>query len=174
MASSHTQETDLNAIITTRAPEGLERLPSELFDAICSYLPAQSVIKLHRTSKVLSLKVPLDNAFWREGLRGGTLHPHIWDLDTRQIETLRQNSKITFSATGWDWRSVAKLLAMKRYPTAGRDARLDDMPLGFWNRCRIWSNIEEAISHELKRPFVKRRSDSGTNVTQSGLLDRRL
>jgi hypothetical protein len=146
--------------LTAREPKGIERLPTELLDEVCSYLPARTVIRLHRLSSLLALKVPLDNAFWRDGLRGGSLHPHIWDLDTKRIEMLRQESNITFSATGWDWRSVAKLLAMKQFPVTGRDSRLDDMPHGFWNRCRIWSIIEEALDYETTVAANKARIDS--------------
>jgi hypothetical protein len=147
-ALSHTDETSNNPLITTREAQGIERLPTELLDAICTYLSTQSVVKLHRSSKALVMRVPLDNTFWRDRLRRGTLHPHIWDLDTKQIETLREESNITFSATGWDWRTAAKLLATTQFPVTGRDSRLDDMPLGFWNRCRIWSIIEEALNKE--------------------------
>jgi hypothetical protein len=145
VASSHVDETSNVSLVTTRKPEGIELLPTELFDAICTYLSTQSVVKLHRSSKALAMNVLLDNTFWRDRLRRGTLHPHIWDLDTKQIETLRKESNIAFSATGWDWRTVAKLLAVQRF---GRDSSLDDMPLGFWNRCRIWTIIEEALNEE--------------------------
>ncbi|KAF2828954.1 hypothetical protein CC86DRAFT_392220 [Ophiobolus disseminans] len=167
VASSHEQDSGSKMVLTMQEPRGIERLPTELFDIIRTYLPPKSVIKLHRTSKTLATKVPLHNAFWRDGLHDGSLHPHIWDLDIKRIETFRQESNITFSASDWDWRSVAKLLAMKRFPVTGRDARLDDMPLGFWNRCRIWSVIEEALIHGREWPPAQRRRDSGFEVSKT-------
>ncbi|KAH7069093.1 hypothetical protein BKA63DRAFT_101076 [Paraphoma chrysanthemicola] len=146
LASTHDEGSNSKPSVTTHEASGIERLPAELLDAICGYLEPQSVIKLHRTSRLMASKVLLDNSFWRDSLRGGSLHPHIWDLDTQLIETLRDESNVTFSATGWDWRSVAKLLAMKQFPVTGRDSRLDSMPLGLWNRCRIWSIIEDALN----------------------------
>jgi hypothetical protein len=161
LASTRSEEEPVTKLRTICEPQGLEALPTELLDAICSYLPAQSVIALHRTCKTLSIKLPLDNSFWRDSLRSGSLHPHIWDLDTKQIEQFRQESNVTFSSAGWDWRSVAQLLATKQFPIAERDPRLDGMPLGLWNRCRIWSIIEEALDAELVRATLKNRSDSG-------------
>ncbi|KAF2027695.1 hypothetical protein EK21DRAFT_71444 [Setomelanomma holmii] len=166
MASSHNEASSTDLKLASREPEGIERLPVELLDAICSYLPPQSVIKLHRTSSLMASKIPLENAFWRDSLRGGCLHPHIWDLDIKQIEALRQESNITFSAAGWDWRSVAKLLAMKQFPVTGRDLRLEKMPLGLWNRCRIWSIIEEALDVTLGELSANNRNDSAIEVRE--------
>jgi hypothetical protein len=161
LASSSSTDTKGHALVATREPQGIERLPTELLDAICDYLPTHSIIKLHRISKLLAIKLPLDNAFWRDSLRAGSLHPHIWGLDTKRIEALREESNITFSAAGWDWRSVAKLLSMKQFPTNGRDSRLDNLPLGLWNRCRIWSIIERALDPEFLGTPKRARSDSG-------------
>ncbi|KAJ4368387.1 hypothetical protein N0V83_006744 [Neocucurbitaria cava] len=124
---------------TTRAPHSLERLPPELLDQICNYLPATSVITLHRVSKTLTHNVPLDNTFWRNSLLNGSLLPHIWDFDKSELGTPAFE---TFS----DWKIVAKLLAERRFPISGRDRRLEDIPNGLWNRCRIWSIMEEAIN----------------------------
>jgi hypothetical protein len=153
-------------MVIKREPQGIERLPTELLDAICGHLPTQSVIKLHRTSKTLAMKLSLDNAFWRDSLCAGSLHPHIWGLDTKAIETLRQESSIIFSAADWDWRSVAKLLTTKRFPTIGRDPRLTDMPPGLWNRCRIWSILERVLVYEYFGNQMRHRSDSGIEVRE--------
>jgi hypothetical protein len=168
LASSHNEESDHSSVPIAREATGIEKLPAELLDAVCSYLPPQSVIKLHRTSSLMASKIPLDNAFWRDSLRGGSLHPHIWDLDIKQIETLRQKSNVTFSAAGWDWRSAAKLLAMKRFPVTGRDSRLDNMPLGLWNRCRIWSIIEDALGASLNGVLNEELSDRGIEIRRLG------
>lgn len=148
VASAQDRTTHSEQLVVTQEPHGIEALPIEILDAICRFLPSQSVIKLHRASKTMATKVQLDNAFWRNSLRTGCLHAHIWDIDTRRIETLRQESNIIFSTEGWDWRSVAKLLATKKVPISGRDPRLDDMPPGLWNRSRIWAIVERALDFE--------------------------
>jgi hypothetical protein len=159
---SSSRETDSATWPPERSRElrGLENLPSELLDMICNYLPTQSVIKLHRTSKTLAMKLPLDNAFWRNCLRAGNLHPHIWGLDIKAIDSLRQPSRKTSNAAEWDWQGVAKLLSMKQFPTTGRDPRLDSLPLGLWNRCRIWSTFEKALTLYNVDVGMKTRSDS--------------
>jgi hypothetical protein len=163
LASSQDQPTNVYALKSAPAPHGIERLPNELLDSICSYLPPQSVIKLHRTSKTMSEKLQLDNAFWRDRLRTGSLHPHIRGLDTQGIETLRQESNITIPAAEWDWKTVAKLLATKQFLIARCDPRLDKMPLGLWNRCRIWSIIERAFDYDYFGKQPRDRSDSGVD-----------
>ena len=74
----------------TRPSQSLERLPNEILDRICEYLPPSSVICLHETSKALAYKVPLDDRFWRLHLRDGTMLPHLWDLDTEQLNQLQR------------------------------------------------------------------------------------
>jgi hypothetical protein len=135
-----------------------------LLDVIRSHLPTQAAIKLHRTSKIMAMKLQLDNAFWRDSLRAGGLHPHIWSLDIKAIETLRQQSSINFSVADWDWRSVAKLLATKQFPIPGADPVLEDMPLGLWNRCRIWSMVERTLRLNYLDRSVRNRSDSGVDI----------
>ncbi|KAH3957389.1 hypothetical protein HBI73_178240 [Parastagonospora nodorum] len=145
---------------------GIERLPNELLDAICHYLPTQSIIKLHRTSKTMIQKVRLDNGFWRSHFFTGSLHAHLWDLNAKDIEALEQGPRNVPLAPDWDWRSVAKLLATKQFPIAGYDPRLDNMPLGLWNRCRIWSIVEKAFEHDfLEKPFHG-QSNSGTDASR--------
>jgi hypothetical protein len=160
LASSQQQPANIHTITSAREPRGIERIPNELLDAICNYLPTDSVIKLRRTSKTMATKLPLDNTFWRDSLRTGSLHPHIWGLDTKGIETLRKGSNITFSAMDWDWKTVAKLLTTKQFPAAGCDPRLEDMPLGLWNRCRIWSIVERAFKYDFREDQTRGRSDS--------------
>ena len=134
----------------TREPQRLERLPTELLDVVCSYLPIQSVIALHCTSKMLALQIPLDSAFWRDSLRDGSLHPHVWDLDTKWIEQhlTTPHAALLDPTACWDWKFAAKLLAKKRFRVSGCDKRLLDVPDGLWNRCRIWATIEEALGEQ--------------------------
>ena len=133
--------------IPSRTHREIECLPKELLDVVCSYLPVPSVIALHQTSKLLALQIPLDANFWQNTLGDGSLHPHIWDLDTKCIEKQLPRPEVTpfDPMTAWDWRSVAKLLATKHFPINGCDDRLVDMPDGFWNRCRIWAIVEEVL-----------------------------
>ncbi|USP76101.1 hypothetical protein yc1106_03375 [Curvularia clavata] len=133
--------------LPSRQYQRLECLPKELLDEISSHLPISSVIALHRTSKLLALQTPLDSNFWRNSLGEGSLHPHVWDLDAKRVEQLLpQPATAPLDPTAsWDWRSVAKLLAAKRSPINRRDDRLVDVPAGFWNRCRIWATVEEAL-----------------------------
>jgi hypothetical protein len=153
-------------LTTTRQPQGLESLPNELLDAICSYLPIQSVIALHRTSINLSIKILLNTAFWRNCLRDGSLHPHIWDLDTKWIEQrLSEMHEVSLNITSsWDWNAAAKLLAKKRFLISGRDPRLVDVTNGFWNRCRIWSTIEEALQQQDIWRLEKERCNSRITI----------
>lgn len=145
----------------TREPQRLERLPTELLDVVCGYLPIQSVIALHCTSKVLALQIPLDSAFWRDSLRDGSLHPHVWDLDTKWIEQHLTTPHATLldPTACWDWKFAAKLLAKKRFQVSGCNERLPDVPDGLWNRCRIWATIEEAL-REQENLTQRERSES--------------
>lgn len=129
---------DAHTIDPVHEARGLELLPTEIFDLICAYLPASSAIKLHRVSRTIALKTPLDNSFWRKSLLDGSLLPHIWDLEKKELGQPALEASC-------DWRSVAKLLSMKRFPLSGQDPRLNGIPKGFWNRCRIWSIMEEAV-----------------------------
>jgi hypothetical protein len=146
----------------TRTPTGMERLPAELLDAICKYLPVRSAIALHRTSKTLAISIPLDSTFWRDSLREGNLHPHIPDFDTRWVEQhlAISNAASTTPTLSWDWRGVAQLLATKKFPITGQDSRLDAIPNEYWNRCRIWNIVEEALIRDHDSLFDQRRSDS--------------
>lgn len=140
----------------TRVPFGLERLPAELFDQISSYLPVHSVISLHRTSKALAIKNPLDNNFWRNRLFDGSLVSHLWDLDMKKME-YQQDSEP-------DWKNVAQLLMSRKLPTKSHDLRLENIPTGLWNRCRIWSIVEEAYAEYCPDVAPKNRSDSAVEV----------
>jgi hypothetical protein len=150
----------------SREPDGFENLPTELLDLICSYLPTESVIKLHRTSRTFAMKLPLDNAFWRNCLLTSSLHSHTWGLDIEAIDTLRYKSRTAVGPAEWDWQGVAKLLSTKQFPTTPRDQRLNALPLGFWNRCRIWSIFEKALALDNVELGMKPRSDSGVGSTE--------
>lgn len=149
-ASPNRSDTIKTTPLPTREPKGLECLPIELLDQICSYLSVTSVITLHRLSKILALKVSLDNSFWRNSLLDGSLLPHIWDLDKEEVGA-------PAFETSRDWKCVAQLLAKRKLSVSGHDRRLNDPPNGLWNRCRIWSIMEEAVDLYLCNLVVSSR-----------------
>ncbi|KAF1919938.1 hypothetical protein BDU57DRAFT_555082 [Ampelomyces quisqualis] len=160
-SSSQDKLVEIIPLATAQEPQGIERLPVEILDTICDYLPTQTIVKLHRTSKRMALKLQLDDAFWRRSLTTGSLHAHLWDIDTENMKTFRQPSNVNFSSDDWGWRSVAKLLATKQFPITGRDPRLNGMPPGFWNRCRIWHTIERALDLDYFDKLKREHGDSG-------------
>lgn len=142
--------------VATRKPRGIERLPIELIDVICGYFLAHSTIKLHRASKALDAKVMLNNTFWRESLCSGMLHPYIWDLDMKRMDCFRRTSSICIPAfSTLNWKSVTKLLVISCLPVYCCETIPNSMPLGLWNRCRIWRVIEEAMKHGHLQPNVR-------------------
>ncbi|KAF2108084.1 hypothetical protein BDV96DRAFT_287519 [Lophiotrema nucula] len=135
-----------------RWPQELERLPTEILDRITEFLPPKSIIALHRTSRTLARNVPLDERFWRNHILDGSLLPHIWDLTREQLEYPRPGDQQSGSCFDiqWGWKSIVKLLFKKEFPLCGGDSRLEGVPLGFWNRCRIWKIVEEACPAQAK------------------------
>jgi hypothetical protein len=65
----------------TRELHGLERLPTEMLEHISAYLPACSALALHKTSRALASKVPLDNNYWRDGILNRTALPYLRGFD---------------------------------------------------------------------------------------------
>ncbi|KAF9694737.1 hypothetical protein EKO04_007552 [Ascochyta lentis] len=130
---------------------GIDRLPAELIDQISIHLPAHSALALHRTSRTLAFKLTLDNDFWRRNIMSGTALPYLWDLDTNELEKLRQEGlrkSPLESDAAWDWREIGQLLAMKYFALKPPDPRTSSLPNGLWNRRRIWSIVEEAYRHD--------------------------
>lgn len=133
-------------------PEGklrpLETLPNELLDRINDYLPAHSVIALHDTSRALAYKIRLDDRFWRTQLLSGSLIPQIWDINPRELEVLQDEWKkaVPTDSARWNWRSLIRILKKTRIPIAHRETLLENIPKGYWNRCRIWNIMNEAFS----------------------------
>ena len=138
----------------------MEGLPREILDMICSYVLASDIMALHRTSQNLFEKVPLNNAFWRTRLDDGTLLPYIWDLDTKSIEERHLESNLTSNGTNWDWRGIAKILATGNFPASPQGQELDDVPLGLWNRSRIWNIVQEAFEKQILSQADNSRKDS--------------
>ncbi|KAF1992692.1 hypothetical protein P154DRAFT_528290 [Amniculicola lignicola CBS 123094] len=145
-ATPRTSGPESPAVRPLRSAESIEKMPNELLDIITAHLPPLSVVALHRSSRLLSLKVPLDAHFYREYVANGSLFPQVWDLDNEELED-DENEKADFSRLDglWDWKSVVRLLQKKEFSVYGLGCGLSEaIPLGFWNRCRIWRIIEDA------------------------------
>lgn len=141
---------------------GIERLPTELLGQISVHLPAYSALALHRTSRTLAMKVPLDNNFWRTTIMNGTALPYLWDLNTEELEEQRREHSAvsTDPEAMWDWKSIGQLLATKHFPLKSSDPRIVELPNGLWNRGRIWSIVEKAYADDLGNSATKNRNDS--------------
>lgn len=128
----------------------IERLPVELLSRISTNFFPISALALHRTSRMLATKVPMDNHFWRTTIMNGTALPYLWDLDSEVLEMHleRHLAASTDPDAMWNWKSVGQLLAKKVFPLKSPDHRLVDLPNGIWNRRRIWSIIEEAYTDD--------------------------
>jgi hypothetical protein len=57
---------------------------------------------------------------------------------------------------------------MKQFPIIERDPRLDSLPLGLWNRCRIWNTIETYLDLSVLEMLMLTRSDSGEGLEMDG------
>ncbi|KAF2738913.1 hypothetical protein EJ04DRAFT_7170 [Polyplosphaeria fusca] len=142
-----------------RSLHGLECLPNEMLDNIVAKLPPSSTVSLHRTSRSLAHRIRLDERFWRDNLLDGSLLPHIQGLipiDERKKWRRGNQQSGSCMDLQWGWRRVSKLLHEDiEFPEIYGDPRLEGMPDGFWNRCRIWKIIEEASREFQHNPGVK-------------------
>ncbi|KAF2630999.1 hypothetical protein BU25DRAFT_418650 [Macroventuria anomochaeta] len=146
----------------SRALGALERLPIELLDQISTHFSAHTALSLHRTSRTLAMKVPLDNNFWRKSIMSGNALPYLWDIDTDELDKRRQEH-LTASAdpdAAWDWEVVGHLLATRHFPLKSLDPRIVDLPNGLWNRRRIWSIVEEAYRRDISKTLTRDRNAS--------------
>lgn len=139
------------------ALSAIERLPAELLDHISIYISAYEASSLHRASKTLATKVPLDNNFWRKAILSGNGLAYLWDLD---VDWLNKNYQehLTKSAEPdavWDWKAVGQLLATKQFPLKSSDPRIFDLPNGLWNRRRIWSIVEQAYRNDFSKTTIR-------------------
>jgi hypothetical protein len=122
---------------------GLEALPCELLERITESLTPDSVMSLRQASRSLALGVPLDDRFWRRHICDGSLLPYIWDLDEDQMKRLLQSHPTDLSR---DWHRLARVFRPKECLRRGQDPLSGQIPAGLWNRCRIWSMIDEACA----------------------------
>lgn len=146
------RNSDLPEPSLTVPKHGLEALPIELLDHISSYLPARSLVSLRRSSQTLAFKIPFDEKFWRHHLCNGSLLPHVWDLEE---ETFKQLLQSTPDDRRWDWREISQRLRIHHNLSNKGKSNMDTLPVGFWNRCRIWSTIGSACNS----PAAHTRSD---------------
>lgn len=124
---------------------GLEFLPTEIIDQVVSLLPAPSAYSLRLVSSRLASKIPLNQRFFREQLIGGNIVPHVWDLDAQACRNMQWRTPEGEDVTEyWDWRRLAHDLSdvkgiVERDPNEDGKA----IPMGFWNRCRLWLTVVE-------------------------------
>lgn len=121
--------------------QGMEALPCEILERITELLSPHAVMSLRQASRSLALKVPLDGRFWRRHLCSGSLLPYLWDLDEEQLKQLLQHTPTELPR---DWRGLARLFRTEECLKWGQEPLSGEIPGGLWNRCRIWSIIEEA------------------------------
>ncbi|KAF1967758.1 hypothetical protein BU23DRAFT_602658 [Bimuria novae-zelandiae CBS 107.79] len=122
----------------------LECLPLEIIQDIAAFLPSASVLHLRSCSRTLRERLPLNQRFFRNGLFTGDLIPHIFDLnpDLRRMMQHRVPDGEDPNEY-WDWRAIARKLVNHK-AIAISDPRDTGLPHGFWNRCRVWTLVEEA------------------------------
>jgi hypothetical protein len=149
---------------------GLDALPVELLDRITSHLSLRSILRLHRTSRALSQRISLGQAFWRDQLVSRNLVPFLWDLDSTAC---REKDAAVADGMCWDWGTLTQNIlqepfvelalkdAISRFLATDlghrhsefwkgisrdKESKLKDTtPLGLVNRVRIVKIIEEAM-----------------------------
>jgi hypothetical protein len=151
-----------------RVLDRVESLPTELLGRISTHLSPTSALALHRTSRTLAKKVPMDNHFWRTTIMNGRALPYLWDVDMGDLGVRLQKHLAASTDPGsmWDWKSVGQLLARRRFPLRSSDPRITDLPNGLWNRKRIWSIVEEAVIDDYGQPWSKDRNDKAAHGRQ--------
>ncbi|KAF3040453.1 hypothetical protein E8E12_002265 [Didymella heteroderae] len=122
-------------------------LPKEIIDEVAAFLPIDAIFSLRLTSPTLAHQVSLDQRFFRERLLSGELLPHIWGLDwvscQKLIPNIKKRTMDSSEDNYWDWKRVARLLADVPRLMAHSPER-EEIPLGLWNRCRIWQSVVDA------------------------------
>lgn len=149
----------------SRQSSGLESLPAEIVDHITEYLSASSALALHRCSKSLSKKVPIDDRFWKSHLCDGSLLLHIWDIDEQDLK------QRTAGAIEWGWKALIKTLSVE----FNQDYKSSVVPPGLWNRRRILNYIEEILEssytspnqQSLSEPSIGASNNDETSVNSS-------
>jgi hypothetical protein len=149
---------------------GLEALPCEILERITECLNPDSVMSLRQASRSLALSVPLDDRFWRRNMCSGSLLPYIWDLDEDDMKRLLQSHPTELPR---DWHGLARVFRPKECLRRGQDPLSGEIPAGLWNRCRIWTMIDEAcapLNDDYRPPIATfRRSEEWTKF-QTGRI----
>ncbi|KAF2186065.1 hypothetical protein K469DRAFT_631451 [Zopfia rhizophila CBS 207.26] len=142
------QEEDVNlSTLSIREGRGLEALPTELLQRITDFLPTPCILALRSCSKSLATRIPLTQQFFRKELLKGSLVPLAWDLDGTACRE-KQRKGAEGPEDYWDWKALARILA-DHGTIVAKDISVTSIPLGFWNRCRIWTIVEEALEAHL-------------------------
>jgi len=125
--------------LTPREKSRLERLPTEIMDAISAALSMPSIVSLRMCSRTLAARLYPDQQFFFQRLLHGNLVPFIWDLDKKECFTKIRPSQASAGLICGNWRALAK-------QSRKGQGDFSTAPIGFRNRCRIWRIIEEAMS----------------------------
>ena len=165
-----------STVSLNRPQQGLEALPIELLDQVMSQLSARSTLSLRRSSRTLASKIPLDERFWRRYLCNGSLLPHVWDLDEKLFKTLLGT---TPHGLTWDWRNFTEQLRVNNVLKITSQSNAESLPVGFWNRCRIWHIIGSAHKsppgydaneeHQMSKAKLPQRKSRAKRIFAIGL-----
>ncbi|ORY16991.1 hypothetical protein BCR34DRAFT_75650 [Clohesyomyces aquaticus] len=149
-------ESTMTISASNRQLTRLESLPPELINRIIDFLHSESILALRSTSKSMALKIPLDDRFWRDHILNGKLLPHAWEVTSTAFQSkLREAQHDGRCNSQWtDFRKLVQLAGKSNVVASFRDLREPEIPLGYWNRCRIWKIIEDSII----RPHSRRKA----------------
>ena len=79
--------------------------------------------------------------FWLRALQTSSLFPWLWELDFPALIAKDQHKGLGGT---WDWESLVRRLAQRDIHVPG--IHLEKLPLGLWNRRRIWRIVEDFLS----------------------------
>lgn len=148
----------------TRTATAFEALPTEIMNAIVSFLPAIPALRLRRCSSTLYAKISLDQKFWLDHLVSGDLVDYLWDLNTQKLHKKHKEGC-------WDWKQLAQLFSYAEIIESGlakslrgeedcwttafekasmHKTKFRDAPIGLQNRCRIMKVVRDIEEIEKK------------------------
>lgn len=133
------------------SPTGYKRLspfltvPAEIFDLILADLSPRSVVSLHDCCKALAARLPLDQAFWRDGLLLNRFLGFTWDLDNVMSKDKILQERNSDNALGWEWRELGQVLAKEGCFQKDEEKEFKNPGIsdGLRARKRIWRCIVE-------------------------------
>lgn len=133
------------------SPTGSKRLaplltvPAEILDLIVADLSPRSVVSLHDCCKALAARLPLDQAFWRDGLLSNRFLGFTWDLDSLMSKDTILRKRDSDDALGWEWRELGQALAKEGCFRRDEEREFENPGIsnGMRARKRIWKCIVE-------------------------------